>query len=328
MGVGQVLHGKSMPEELPQWQEELLRRHQLPRAYLAHAQKWFVPLAKSLAEHQIGASRPTLVGVNGSQGSGKTTVCDYLRGSLEADYGLAVVSLSLDDFYLTRTQRQNLAQSVHPLLATRGVPGTHDMTLLNQTLDALLDPAATGPVAIPRFDKALDDRRPQARGDRITAGVDLVLLEGWCLGAVAQTAEQLIEPVNALERDEDPDGHWRSYVNAVLAREFESLYQRVDQWVMLCAPSFDCVYRWRMEQEQKLAASVAASCTSFSRPTAVSRTMDAAQLSRFIQYYQRLTDHCLEQLPAQVHHLYTLDKQRQVTAYSQPTKLVNSKLSS
>jgi D-glycerate 3-kinase len=305
-----------MPEELPQWQEDLLRRHHLPPAYLAHAQQWFAPLAKTLAEHQIGADHPVLVAVNGSQGSGKTTVCDYLRGSLQADYGLAVVSLSLDDFYLTRAQRQNLAQTVHPLLATRGVPGTHDMTLLNHTLDGLLDPAAAGPVAIPRFDKALDDRRPEALWDRITGGVDLVLLEGWCMGARAQTAVQLAEPVNALERDEDPKGHWRNYVNAVLAREFEPLYRRVDQWVMLCAPSFDCVYRWRMEQEQKLAASAASGASD--------RIMDAAQVSRFIQYYQRLTDHCLEHLPAQVHHLYALDEQRQVTVYSQPMKLVNS----
>ena len=103
----------------------------------------------------------------------------------------------------------------------------------------------------------------------------------------------------------------------MLAREFEPLYQRVDQWVMLRAPSFDCVYRWRMEQEQKLAASAPAGASD--------RIMNEAQLSRFIQYYQRLTDHCLERLPAQVHHLYALDERRQVTAYSQPMKLANSK---
>ena len=309
-----------MPEELSQWQEDLLRRHQLPPAYLVHAQQWFAALAKNLAEHQIGASGPVLVAVNGSQGSGKTTVCDYLRGSLEADYGLAVVSLSLDDFYLSRAQRQHLARTVHPLLATRGVPGTHDMTLLNDTLDTLLDSASVGPVAIPRFDKARDDRRPRADWDRITGGVDLVLLEGWCMGAAPQTAEQLAEPVNALEREEDPDGHWRRYVNGVLAREFEPLYQRVDQWVMLRAPSFDCVYRWRMEQEQKLAAS-----TAEDEPH---RIMDAAQISRFIQYYERLTRHCLEHLHELVHHLYTLDEQRQVTAYSQPRQQMNKSLSS
>ena len=297
-----------MPEGLPGWQEDLLRRHQLPPAYLGHAQQWFAPLAKILKEHQNSANRPILVAVNGCQGSGKSTVCDYLRAVLEADYSLQVVSLSLDDFYLTREQRQHIAQTVHPLLATRGVPGTHDMALLKHTLDALLAPAAADPVAIPRFDKTRDDRRPESAWDRVRAGVDLVLLEGWCLGARPQAVAALTEPANALERDEDADGRWRSYVNDVLAREFAPLYRRVDQWVMLRAPSFACVYRWRMEQEQKLATSAPAGVSD--------QIMDAAQLSRFIQYYERLTDHCLEYLPAQVHHLYVLDEQRRVTDYS------------
>lgn len=299
-----------MPNGLSQWQEDFLDRHQLPRTYLTHAQKWYSPLAQSLARHQIGANRPILVAVNGSQGSGKTTVCDYLRGALAADYGLAVLSLSLDDFYLTREQRLNLAQTVHPLLTTRGVPGTHDMSLLKHSLDALLDPARAGSVAIPRFDKAMDDRCPTAAWEQVNHRVDLVLLEGWCMGARPQSKAELTEPVNALERDEDADGHWRAHVNAVLARDFEPLYQRVDQWVMLRAPSFACVYRWRMEQEQKLAATTVAGGPD--------RRMDAAQVARFIQYYERLTNLCLAHLPERVQHLFTLDEQRQVTAYYQP----------
>ena len=302
-----------MPNELSQWQEGFLDRHQLPRTVLTHAQKWYSPLAESLAAHQIGADRPILVAVNGSQGSGKTTVCDYLRVALEADYGLAVLSLSLDDFYLTREQRRNLAQSVHPLLATRGVPGTHDISLLNQSLDALLDPVRSGSVAIPRFDKATDD---SAEWQQVNHRVDLVLLEGWCMGARSQSTAQLTEPVNALERNEDPDGHWRAYINTVLARDFLPLYQRVDQWIMLRAPSFACVYRWRLEQEQKLVASAVAG-----EPD---RRMDAAQVARFIQYYERLTNHCLEHLPERVQHLFTLDEQRQVTAYCQPGRVVPS----
>jgi len=143
MGINWDMQGKSMPNELPQWQIALLERHQLPPAYLRYAQKWFDPLAEWLAGHQFGAKRPLLVAVNGCQGSGKTTVCDYLAALLEADHGCRVVALSLDDFYLTRAQREVLARSVHPLLATRGVPGTHDMQLLEQTLEALLAPAAS-----------------------------------------------------------------------------------------------------------------------------------------------------------------------------------------
>jgi D-glycerate 3-kinase len=301
------LTGKPTPNERLEWQEDILERHQLPRAYLAHAQEWFTPLVQALAAHQNGARRPVLIALNGCQGSGKSTLSDYLCAALQAECAVKAVALSLDDFYLTLEQRQGLAQTVHPLLATRGVPGTHDMRLLERTLNALLDPVAPESVDIPRFDKSVDDRRPPAHWDRVTGGVDLVLLEGWCLGARPQPVAALAEPVNNLEREEDPQGHWRAYVNEVLATEFEPLYQRIDQWIMLRAPSFDCVLRWRMEQEEKLAARTAADGSN--------RIMDAQQVSQFIQYYERLTVVCLEDLPARVHHLYTLDEQRRIRDY-------------
>jgi D-glycerate 3-kinase len=294
-----------MPVQLPRWQEAFLQRNQLPRTYLSYAQQWFEPLAEALVVHQNGAARPLLVVVNGSQGSGKSTVCDYLR-SLLADLGRRVVSLSLDDFYLTRSQRAELASTVHPLLATRGVPGTHDMVLLNETLDGLLGCVGeSGAVAIPRFDKASDDRRAPVDWDRSDAPVDLVLLEGWCLGALPQSEASLAEPVNSLERDEDSQGLWRAYANAALARDFEPLYRRVDQWVMLCAPSFDCVYQWRLQQEQKLLQGTNGSG---------GRIMNAAQIARFIQHYERLTRECLEHLPQRVDYLYRLDDQRGISA--------------
>ena len=301
--MGPALQEKTIVMGLPQWQQGFLQQHGLPQTYLSYAQQWFAPLAESLAVHQNGAGRAILVAVNGSQGSGKTTACDYLRAELEENHALRVVSLSLDDFYLTRAQRESLAVTVHPLLATRGVPGTHDMNLLQATLTTLLASDAAS-VEVPRFDKARDDRRPQSDWDVISDGVDVVLLEGWCLGARAQTAEQLAQPVNALEAQEDPQGTWRQYVNEALDRDFQPLYKLVDQWVMLAAPSFDCVYRWRLEQEQKLA--------QHSQGDAI---MSAAQVARFIQFYQRLTQHCLQQLPSQVRYLYQLDEQRQVVSH-------------
>ena len=292
-----------MAMEPAQWQRAFLQRHQLPYSYLAYAQKWFVPLAQVIATHQSGANRALLVAVNGSQGSGKTTLCDYLRDELHTHFGLRTLSLSLDDFYLTQAKRQELAQTAHPLLATRGVPGTHDMALLARSLDALLDPEPSV-VAIPRFDKALDDRVSRDAWNVVGQGVDIVLLEGWCLGARAQSETAMAEPVNALEAEEDPDASWRRYVNTVLRQDFEPLYQRVDQWVMLAAPSFDCVYQWRLEQEQKLASSRAGDAI-----------MNASQVARFIQFYERLTRHCLDSLPQRIHHFYQLDEQRQVSAY-------------
>ena len=176
------------------------------------------------------------------------------------------------------------------------------MGLLSRTLDSL---QAGEPVRIPRFDKAADDRCPPAQWEQVEAPVQVVLLEGWCLGAVAQPIEELVEPVNALERNEDPDGVWRNLVNSVLSEQFSPLYQRMDEWVMLRAPSFDCVYDWRLEQERKLAAQRTGDAV-----------MDAQQVARFICHYQRLTECCLRRLPSRVNHLFRLDAHRQISTYS------------
>lgn len=293
---------------IPQWQNAFLQRHQLDIAYLKTAKKWFAPLTRTLVDQQNSVHRPVLVALNGCQGSGKTTVADYLCTSLIEEYGLRAIALSLDDFYLTHGERRALADSVHPLLATRGVPGTHDMVLLRQTLEQLLQACRPEPVAIPRFDKAADDRRPISDWDRIAAPVQLVLLEGWCLGARPQPIDLLSQPLNDLERDEDPAGLWREYSNEVLRREFQSLYSLVDQWIMLCAPSFECVFEWRREQECKLAATLS--------PEQAGKLMDDDALRRFIQHFERITRSCLTELPDKVNHLFSLDEQRQIKAYS------------
>ena len=293
------------------WQTAFLTRHGLGAAYLETALKWFAPLASRLAEHHHGAGRPVLVAINGCQGSGKTTLGDYLCAALLAEHDLNAVALSLDDFYLTRAQREALASTVHPLLSTRGVPGTHDIALLRDTLTQLLAPELQGEVAIPRFDKSLDDRRPLPEWDRVTRPVQVVLLEGWCLGARPESAQALSRPINELERKEDPEGHWRKFSNDVLLREFLPLYSAIDQWVMLAAPSFDCVFEWRKEQEQKLAESL-------SSREAVG-LMNDGQLRRFLQHYERITRTCLEQLPARSNHLFNLDEQRRIVSYSQHT---------
>ncbi|MEH6590787.1 MAG: hypothetical protein V7746_11040 [Halioglobus sp.] len=295
-------------DSLPDWQQAMLQQQQLPSSYLAAAQYWFDPLLDAIVSHHNGAGRPLLIAVTGSQGSGKSTLCAYLEVAMAAKHHLRVITLSLDDFYHTRQHRFELSQSVHPLLLTRGVPGTHDIALLNTCLDQLLDDKRNEPVVVPRFDKAMDDRRPAS--EAVEQGIDVILLEGWCLGVRPQPLDDLVEPVNHLERSEDPDGVWRNFVNTRVARDFVPLYGRVDQWVMLQAPSFDCVYRWRLEQERKLAGTGGRG----------KHVMDAEEVSRFIQFYQRLTGLCLSELPDRVHHLFPLDAERQVQGYLNPVE--------
>lgn len=279
-----------------------LKQHQLPQTYQAVTKRWFVDLAEDIFSHQKSANAPVIVGINGAQGSGKSTLAALLVFILKQHFKINALSLSLDDFYFTRQERQTLATGIHPLLATRGVPGTHDIALARKALSDLSQQRF--PVSIPKFNKAIDDRCPEASNEQINEAVDVIIFEGWCLGAQAQADEALIHPVNDLEAKEDKAGHWRRYVNEQLALFYPKLFELIDIWVMLKAPSFDCVFDWRMEQENKLLHKLP--------PSKQTALMDEAALARFIKFYQRITEHTLKTLPTQVHYLYELDDQREI----------------
>ena len=288
--------------------EQVLRRfvaaERLPAGFTATARRHFLPLAETLAARATAKDDGLLVGIHGCQGSGKSTLAALLTRLLHDTHGQRCIDLSLDDFYLTRAERERLAQQIHPLLRTRGVPGTHDIGLLMRTLDALFRPG--DPVAIPRFDKARDDRRPADQWPRLQPPLDLVILEGWCLGVPPQPESRLAYPVNTLEAEKDPDGRWRRFVNERLAGDYQALHARVDYWIMLQAPGFDCVLDWRLEQERRLAERLAAGGGD------TGGLMDEARLRRFVAHYQRLTEYALEVLPERVDRLFRLDRRRRI----------------
>lgn len=246
--------------------------------------------------------RPLVVGLCGAQGSGKSTICAAVAGDLAAD-GLRVAVLSLDDLYLPRAERERLGREVHPLLVTRGVPGTHDPALGRAILGAL---AVGCRVSLPRFDKARDDRRPAAEWTQLPGPVDVLLFEGWCLGARPQAEGALDLPENALEAQEDTDGRWRRYVNRALAGEYQTLFGDLDLLILLAAPDFAIVRRWRGEQEEALRQAGSGG----------GRVMDGASLDRFVQHYERLTRHILSEMPARADLVLRLDEARRVTGAS------------
>lgn len=263
-------------------------------------------LADYLANAAKTRGSTLAAGLCGAQGSGKSTVAAALKTLLEAR-GITVAVISIDDLYLTRRERLALAESVHPLLRTRGVPGTHDVALGLQTLRAL---ATSGVVALPSFDKARDDRRPVDLWPIVHAPVQVVLLEGWCVGAAAQDDAALLEPVNALERDFDTDGTWRRFVNHSLAGLYRPLFAMLDVLILLKAPDFDIVYRWRLEQEHKLRDQVHAQGGD------LSRVMDDLEVRRFISHYERLTRHMLQEMPSRADVLVALDESRRPLSIS------------
>lgn len=285
-----------------------IEEHRLPNDYQHYAQRWFTPLAerlsKQLKTHQQQSPQPYVIGINGCQGSGKSTLTALLSHLLEAK-GLRIASFSLDDVYLTQSERQTLGQTIHPLLVTRGVPGTHDIPLALQTLNTLQQ--TSGHTSLPRFDKSKDDRAPQNAWPEIQLPVDLIILEGWCLGSIPEEPETLITPINTLETQEDPNGHWRHFVNQQLQASYLPLWQQVDYWIMLKAPSFDCVFQWRLEQENKLRQKLQ------QEGKATDGLMDEAGILRFIQHYERITRHTLLHLPTEANEVFELDTQRQIT---------------
>lgn len=242
--------------------------------------------------------RPLLLGLCGAQGSGKSTVARSLTQRLAAQ-GIRAATLSLDDLYLTKAQRMQLGREVHPLLATRGVPGTHDVMLGIRTLDAI---RARQPTPLPRFDKSLDDRVPEVEWTRAPARLQLLVFEGWCVGARSQREADLRLAVNRLEREEDADGRWRTYVNGVLAGPYQALFARLDRLILLAAPSFEVVERWRGQQEVELRRAA---------PNAAG-VMEEAALRRFIEHYERLSRHILEEMPSRADLVLRLSGEREV----------------
>jgi len=278
--------------------EALAQAESLPDEYPDMAMRWFMPLAEWLIARRASVGGGALlVGVNGAQGTGKTTCCSVLELMLES-LGVTGVTLSLDDFYLDRSARRLLARVMHPLLETRGVPGTHEVERLEEVLDTLVMRA---PATVPVFDKAQDDRAPEAAWKTVQPG-DIVMVEGWCVGARAQPEAALETPINKLEAEKDADGRWRRYVNEQLQGPYRELFDKLHCLVMLKAPSFDCVLGWRQLQESKLAARRAGA-----------GVMTSEQIAAFIAHYERVTRYCLEEMPERADYLLEMNEAHELT---------------
>lgn len=242
-------------------------------------------LVAAAAGRWRGERTPLVIGICGAQGSGKSTLARQLARRLEGEGATAAV-LSLDDLYLDKSARARLARDLHPLFAVRGVPGTHDIALGERVMDGLAAGAAT---RLPRFDKARDAPYPAADWPEVTAP-QVVILEGWCVGARPQDDAQLSQPVNDLERLHDAGGVWRRAVNDALKSRYQALFGRIDRLVLLAAPDFGVVRTWRTQQEHGLRHRLR-------REGRDGRAMSDREIAGFIRYYERLTCHILAEMP-------------------------------
>ncbi len=257
-------------------------------------------LVEALLDEALALPYPRpVLGISGLQGSGKSTLAGQLVAAGK-HRGVAVVAMSLDDFYLGRRERLALAKNVHPLLATRGPPGTHDLGLAHASFDALMTQQTGETVLLPRFDKLFDRRLPPSKWRSTSTRPRLVVFEGWCLGVTPEDEAALPEPINALEREQDAASIWRRYCNHRLA-DYQPLWRRMDRLVFLQPPGFEIVTSWRWQQEQAMQAL---------RPG--KSCMDQKDIERFVQLFERVSRQAMRTLPDLADRVISLDASRRL----------------
>lgn len=284
---------------LDQTVKALIQQEGLPDNYARTVEKSILPLADRICALHDTEKQPIVVGIHGAQGTGKSTLTLFLREILLRHRNRSAANFSLDDLYLTRAERQALAERVHPLFLTRGVPGTHDVALGQQVLNRLRSAAPDDATPIPAFDKARDDRVPREQWPVFGGRAEVILLEGWCLDARPEQDSALAQPMNSLEENEDPDGIWRSYVNDQLKGEYRRFFDEIDCLIMLKAPSMECVLEWRRLQEQKLATKIRNAPEKGEHHGGAQdlRIMTDEEIGRFVMHYERVTRSCLAEMP-------------------------------
>jgi len=241
------------------------------------------------------------LGLSGGQGSGKTTVVKILKIILKKFFKRKIHVSSIDDFYKTLKDRNKMSYAIHPLLKTRGVPGTHDINLIKKFFN-FLKRRNFKKFKLPKFDKSIDDRKKKKYWSNIKKRPEIVILEGWCVGAKSQPNSLIKQPVNILEKYEDKDLIWRKYVNEKLKKEYKKLFAMIDYYIFMKIPNFNMVFKWRLLQERKLKKMLHTK----------KKIMTYGEIKRFVMFYQRVTLQMFQDMPKIASVILTLNNKHQI----------------
>ena len=252
---------------------------------------------------RVNKKKPLIIGLAGGQGSGKTTISSILTLILQKYFKLNVFKVSIDNFYKTRKDRKLLSKNKHTLLMTRGVPGTHDIDLMLNFFKKIKGKNFKI-LQIPTFNKAMDDRYPKSLWQKIKVKPDVIIFEGWCVGARPEKKNTLKEPINFIEKENDQKHKWRYYVNDQLRTKYRKLYSQLNCLIYLKATNFNLLQKWRLKQEHKLWLKT--------KKKSNHKIMGKGDVISFMQTYQRITENMFRSMPKYASIILDLNSNHQI----------------
>ena len=263
---------------------------------------FLIPISFWIAK-KANNKKPYFVGLAGGQGTGKTTTSSIIKIILEKYFKMRVFKISIDDFYKTRKERMNLSKKIHPMLLTRGVPGTHD---INMMLDFFKKTKSKKfkQIKLPNFNKAIDDRFPKNKWNTINKRPDIIIFEGWCVGAKAEAKKTLKKTINSMEKVNDRKLVWRKYVNHQLKTKYKRLYSQLNCMIYLKAKNFSLLQKWRLKQENKLWLKT--------KKKGGHKIMNKGDVINFMQTYQRITQNMFKNMPKYASIILNLNSNYQI----------------
>ena len=247
--------------------------------------------------------KPLILGLSGGQGIGKTTISSIITLILKKYFKLNIFKISIDDFYKTRKERFLLSKKIHPLLMTRGVPGTHDINIMLNFFKRVKKNNFKS-LKLPKFDKAIDDRCKKSSWYTIKKRPDIIIFEGWCVGAMAQKNSMLKKSINSLEKTNDQNLIWRKFVNNQLKTKYKKLFGHLDNLLYLKAKNFNLLQQWRIKQEKKLWLKL--------KKRKNLKIMNRQEVINFMQTYQRITQNMIKDVPKYASIIFKLNSNHQI----------------
>ena len=275
--------------------EKFKNKEKMIKSFLIPVSFWIASKTKS--------KRPFIIGLGGGQGTGKTTITSIISIILKKYFKLNVFKISIDDFYKTRKERFLLSKKLHPLLMSRGVPGTHDINIMLDFFKKVKKSKFKS-LKLPKFNKAIDDRCKKKLWYSIKKRPDVIIFEGWCVGARAEKNNTLKKAINSLEKIDDLKLVWRKFVNQQLKSKYKKLYNHLNTLLYLKVKNFSLLQRWRLKQEKKLWLK--------NKKLSNNKIMSKKEVIRFMQTYQRVTQNMIKGAPKYASIILNLNSNHQI----------------